>query len=73
MLGNVDAEIGTALGDRREALAQKLRVAVTHVEEHRLVARALELGVDGARDDVAGREVGELVVAAHEGLAALVA
>jgi len=52
-----------------EALAHEGRIAMGDVEPHVLGARALQLGVDGPGDDVAGREVGHLVVAGHEGVA----
>ena len=39
------------------------------VEDDEVVARALELGIDGAGDDVARREVAHLVIVRHEGLA----
>ena len=45
---------------------RKPRSQVRHVEEHAVVAGALQLGVDRARHDVARREVRHRVVARHE-------
>ena len=55
--------------DVGEALDQEVARQVGHVEHDVVVAGALQLGVDGARDDVARRELLHRVVALHERLA----
>ena len=66
MRAHVDAQLQAALVDVGEALDEEVARQVGHVEHDVVVARALELGVDGARDDVARRQVLHLVVAVHE-------
>src|SRR5438094_368666 len=66
---HVDAEAAAGLVHGREAAAHELRVTVRDVEVHALEAVHLHLVVDGARDDVARRELGARVVALHEHLA----
>ena len=66
---HVDPEAAAGLVHGREAAAHELRVTVRDVEVHALEAVHLHLVVDGARDDVARRELGARVVALHERLA----
>ena len=55
---HVDAELEAAFVDRRKTAADELRIAVRDVEIDVLVAVHLHLVIDGARDDVARRELG---------------
>ena len=69
LLAHVDAELHAAAVDVGEALDHEVARQVGHVEDDVVVAGPLELGVDGAGDDVARRQVLHLVVALHEGRA----
>src|SRR5581483_947234 len=62
----VDPVLPAAREDRREALLEEVARAVRDVEQDGGEAVELHLGVDRARDDVAWRELGALVVALHE-------
>ncbi len=55
--------------DVRKARANEARRAVRDVEQHVLAAGALHLEVDGARHDVARRQIGQRVVPLHERVA----
>ena len=53
--------------DDGETLDQEVGRQVGHVQDDVVVAGALQLGVDGARHDVARRQVLHVVIAVHEG------
>jgi hypothetical protein len=67
--GDVDSQLQAAPVDVREALARERRVEVRDVDVDVLVPGTFEFAVDGARNDVARRQIGHFVVAAHEGIA----
>ena len=54
---HVDAELQQRLWMLGKRSTRKSAAEVRHVEDDVVVAGALQLGVDGARDDVARREV----------------
>src|SRR6185369_13175317 len=65
----VDAEFGASTGDAGEALANKLRIAVTEVEEYAGLAGFFHLGDDRLANDVARGELAALIVVGHEAMA----
>ena len=69
LAGDVDAEALAAPGNGREVRLDELRRAVRDVQIHAVLTGALHLVVDGAGDDVSGRELAELMEAVHEALA----
>ena len=70
--GRVDAELTAARDDRGKALLEEVAAEVAGVEEDVIGARLGHPAQDGAGDDIARREVGELVLALHETDAVLV-
>jgi hypothetical protein len=52
--------------DTGKALHQELRIEVGHVQQHAVIARALELGVDGPGHHIPRGQLGALVVVGHE-------
>ena len=71
LLRDVDAEPEQPLVDVGEMRLHEVGVAVADVEVDVIEAVALDLAVDGARDDVARRKLGALVVIGHEAVAGL--
>jgi hypothetical protein len=68
-LRHVDAEREARRVDVWEVVDEKPLPEMPHVEEGAIVAAALQLRVDAARHDVAGRELASRIVALHEPLA----
>ncbi len=64
--GDVDAEVEALGVDGREVAADEVGVLVADVQVHAVRAQPLHLVVDGAGNDVTGRELGALVEARHE-------
>ena len=66
---------GEKSGNSRKALCEINARDVTHIQVHGtlFVARAHAFACDRARDDVAGREFKQRMIALHEALAACVA
>ena len=72
VLSHVDAELHALLVDVREARHQVGPALLPDVEVHAVVAGALHLAVNRARDDVARREAPARIVLLHELAAMLV-
>jgi hypothetical protein len=66
--GDVDAEGEAALVDLGEPAPEEVGPAGRDVQENTVLAGALEFLIDGARDDVAGRELAPGVGLFHEAL-----
>ena len=66
LLGDVQPVLQAVAIDLREAGAHALRRQVGDVQVDLVRARTCQLCVDGARDDIARRQLGPLVVLRHE-------
>ncbi len=73
VVGEIKAVLGEAGAHGREARREHARVEMRRVEVDEVGVVATHLGDHAAHDDVARRELGALVVARHEAVAALVA
>eukprot|EP01022_Parablepharisma_sp_SALTPOND_P004214 TRINITY_DN118_c5_g1_i1.p1 TRINITY_DN118_c5_g1~~TRINITY_DN118_c5_g1_i1.p1 ORF type:complete len:1641 (+),score=478.48 TRINITY_DN118_c5_g1_i1:3715-8637(+) len=69
LAGDVDTELQAARLDGREVLGDEGRTLVADIQVHMIQAALLHLEVDGARHDVARRQLGPIVMLGHEALA----